>query len=407
MADSRQMVRYNQDGCLVFPSSSLGVIYARETQTQIHYPGHRHRGPVTSLDVTKSGVVVATGDAATQPEVHLWDARTGRGIAVFAHLHKRGICGLSFAPSGCQLVTLGADAMHSVAVLQSPSGQWHDGVILFSCSVTHHRLLWCLHLEGNAFPVAVGGVGVVYYLRSAGLGAERHRAEFGKKRRIQPLLCAVAGDPEPLGSTGSEGTNERPVAMGECSLVTGTVSGHLYVWNSRRVVRSVTAHDSSVFALARVGGRYASAGKDGQLKIWSANLSLLTTTNLQLLNPAPESLSCFSLRANNTGSKLALGMRSGDLFEFCVQTESTILLLQGHCRMELHGICCNPSRPDEFATSGDDGSVRVWSISLKKCLRRVQLDAASRAIVFSPDGSRLIVGVGGDPALTSKDGTCV
>jgi WD40 repeat protein len=301
------------------------------------------------------------------------------------------VISLSFSKSGRHLVSMGQDAMHSIVVFASPSGQWVDGTVQFSTSISHKRMLWCLFVEGNAFPVVCGGSGTMYFVRGAGLNAEKHRAEFGKKRRIQNILCAEIGDPESNG-------------IGEQTIVTGTVSGHLYVWNTRKVVKAITAHDSSIYAVTRLGTRYGTAGKDGFLKIWTADFSLLTSTNLQILRPAPDSLTCFSLKSNSSSSKLAIGMRSGELFEYCVQTESTMLLAQCHSKLELHGICSNPSNGDEYVTSGDDGVVRVWSVSLRKCLRHVALDAASRAVAYSPDASRLIVGVGGDPAITAKDG---
>jgi len=383
------MLRYNQDGNLVYAASTFGVIYSREFQTQLFYRGHR--AAVISVDVTAVGLVAATGDSQEVPEIHLWDVRTGRPIILFAGLHRRGVAHLSFSQSGRYLVSLGQDAMHSVVVLQSPSGNWSDGVVMFSCSISHKRMFWTSFVEGNRFPVVCGGNGVIYFVRASGHGAEKHRAEFGKKRRIQSILCSCIGDAESNG-------------MGERLIVTGTVSGYLYIWNSRKVVKSISAHDGSVYAISRVATRYATAGKDGFLKLWGADFGLLTSTNLQCLSPAPEIMSCFSLKANNSASKLVLGMRSGEVFEYAVATESTMLLSQCHSKLELHGIAANPANPDEYATSGDDGYVRVWSISLKKCVRRVALDSASRAIAWSNDGTRLIVGIGGDPSMTAKDG---
>ena len=387
--DSRQMIRYNQDGNLVFVASTFGVIYSREHQTQLFYRGHH--APVISLDVTPSGLIAASGDSQEVPEIHIWDVRTGRPIILFSGLLRRGISSLCFSQSGRYLAALGQDSMNSLVVLQSPSGNWMDGVIMYSCSISHKRMFWVSFVEGNRFPVVCGGSGVMYFVRGSGHGAEKHRAEFGKKRRIQSLLCACIGDPENNG-------------IGERLIVTGTASGYLYVWNSRKVVKSVSAHDGSVYSMARVGIRYASAGKDGFIKVWSADFNLLTSTNLQNLSPIPEVVSCFSLRSNHAGSKLALGMRSGEFYEYSIATESTMLLGQCHSKLELHGIVSNPASVDEYATSGDDGYVRVWSIQLKKCIRRAVVDSASRALAWSPDGTRLIVGIGGDPSMTAKDG---
>ena len=88
----------------------------------------------------------------------------------------------------------------------------------------------------------------------------------------------------------------------------------------------------------------------------------------------------------------------------CLQTQTSVLLTETHNRLELHGVAANPVNPDEIATSGDDGFVRVWSLSRRSCIRRVAVDISSRSLAWSNDGNVLIVGVGGDPSITAKDG---
>lgn len=81
-----------------------------------------------------------------------------------------------------------------------------------------------------------------------------------------------------------------------------------------------------------------------------------------------------------------------------------MILIEGHSHRELHGMCINPICGDEYATVGDDGVVRVWSISLRRCIKRSSLDVSGRAISWSPDGRHIAVGIGGDPAMNTKDG---
>ncbi|CAE7834182.1 Eml6, partial [Symbiodinium microadriaticum] len=100
-------------------------------------------------------------------------------------------------------------------------------------------------------------------------------------------------------------------------------------------------------------------------------------------------------------------MRSGEVFEITLGTNSSMLLLESHSHRELHGLCINPVDSDEYATVGDDGVVRVWSIALRRCIRRVSLEVAGRTLSWSPDGSQIAVGIGGDPAMNTKDGAII
>lgn len=97
-------------------------------------------------------------------------------------------------------------------------------------------------------------------------------------------------------------------------------------------------------------------------------------------------------------------MRSGEIYEVTLGTNSAMLLLESHSHRELHGLCLNPVNSDEYATVGDDGVVRVWSISLRRCTKRTSLDVAGRALSWSPDGNHIAVGIGGDPTMNTKDG---
>ncbi len=83
-------------------------------------------------------------------------------------------------------------------------------------------------------------------------------------------------------------------------------------------------------------------------------------------------------------------------------TGSWTLLAEGHYSPapegpsgELWGLAPHPTKADLFATAGDDGTVRVWSIAQGRLLRKCQLDGPSRCLAWSPSGRRLLVGLGG------------
>lgn len=97
-------------------------------------------------------------------------------------------------------------------------------------------------------------------------------------------------------------------------------------------------------------------------------------------------------------------MRGGELFEVTLSTQSHQLMLEGHSRKEVHGLDLNPADFDEFVTVGDDGILKVWSVSQNVCKRKLTLECACRAVAWSPNGNHLVVGVGGDPSMAVKDG---
>ena len=340
------------------------------------------------MAVDAFGKVAATGELHANPELHLWDARTAEQIIVFRDIHRRGITSLSFSKAGDHLVSLGQDLMHSLVVFRSPSKRWFDGHVLFSTSVSPAKMLWTAYVDVNEFPIVVGGTGTIFFFRPSGMTAERIRGVFGKRKKLQPILCGVEGEP----------------AGTQSSILTGTVTGHIYVWTNHRISSTITAHESPINAMTKLRKGYATAGKEGLVKLWSPTLQLLHTYNMQTFSPQPAGPSIHALRTNIIGSKMVVGMRTGEIFEISLPTHTYMLLVEGHSYRELHGLDVNPVNSDEYATVGDDGIVRVWSYAQRMCTKRISVEAAGRALAYFPDGMRIIVGLGGDPTQATKDG---
>lgn len=59
--------------------------------------------------------------------------------------------------------------------------------------------------------------------------------------------------------------------------VTGTVSGHLYVWNGTEIETIVKAHDETVNSLFVAGSSLVSGGKDGKVNSWNASFGRLSS----------------------------------------------------------------------------------------------------------------------------------
>jgi WD40 repeat protein len=437
LGDCRKLLRYNEDGRAVYVVSTLAVIADRNNVAQLYYSGHRDA--IISLDLDSSGKIAATGELAPTPALHVWDAKTGRGIKVFEQLHRQGISSVSFSANAEYLVSLGQDVHNSIAICHSPSKKWHDGHHICSTAVSSAKMLWCLHsTSSTTFPIVVGGAaGNVYFFRVVRGAAERVKGVYGKRHKIQPMLCAIDGvitgtavvsaapvvetdepAPPPLPALATPGSMKAAAAnalLGSpaASTVTsmnvmlcGTVSGYIYVYADCKVMNRVPAHEAPINALSTSGKRFLSAGKEGKVKLWSSDLKQLMVFNTNTYLPRPFLMACHALCGNRQSTSFLVGMRSGEVFEVSLQSYTYALLSEGHSRGELHALDINPAVPDEYATAGDDGVVMVWSLSKRYCLRKVRVEAASRALAYSPDGTLIAIGFGAGEghAMASKDG---
>jgi WD40 repeat protein len=192
-------------------------------------------------------------------------------------------------------------------------------------------------------------------------------------------------------------------------MLCGTVTGYIYVFSDTKVINRIAAHEAPINAICTAGKRFLTAGKDGKVKLWSADLKQLFVFNTQTYVPRPFHVSCHAISCNRQGTSFVTGLRSGEIFEVSLQSHTYSLLAEGHSRGELRALDTNPIDADEYATAGDDGVVMVWSLARRYCLRKVRVEAASRALAWSPDGLHIIVGFGAADgnALASKDGEII
>lgn len=394
--------------------STVAVIHDRHTVNQLYYNGHKDA--IISLEVDSTGKVAATGELSEQPVLHIWDAKTGNSIKTFERLHRQGITSLSFSSNSEYLISLGQDVHHSIAVCHSPSRRWDDGHHICSTSVSSSKMLWCLFSSSSTqFPIVVGGAeGLVFFFRVVRGAAERVKGVYGKRHKIQPMLCAIDGVVSGTVATATpvlDVTSMEPVAPVSAAsstnvMLCGTVTGYIYVFGDTKVVNKVPAHEAPINSLCVANKRFLTAAKDGKVKLWSSDLKPVFVFNTNTYHPRPFMVSCHAVACTRQGTSFVVGMRSGEVFEVSIQSHTYSLLAEGHSRGEQHALDVNPVNADEYVTAGDDGVVMVWSIARRYCLRKVRVEAASRAVAWSPDGLQIAVGFGAGEghALASKDG---
>ena len=189
--------------------------------------------------------------------------------------------------------------------------------------------------------------------------------------------------------------------------MTGSVSGHLYVWRGRRCEKIIRAHESNVTTLYATETGVVSGGGDGFVKLYSSSLEHLRSYGLHEAQVPPlrsgVKAVCAGLDKDGVNiTKIVVATESAEVYELAKDSGNWTLLSEGHYSKpedgaggELWGLAPHPTNPDIFATSGDDATVRIWSISQGRLLRKAQLDCATRCVNWNPTGTRLLVGLGG------------
>merc|ERR1712100_755682 len=149
---------------------------------------------------------------------------------------------------------------------------------------------------------------------------------------------------------------------------------------------------SSVNSLSSTTKGLVSGGKDGTIKLWDNSLNKIQEYSMNDATPKPYRSCVRSVMWDVAMNKILVGTKGSEIYEISKDSKRTILLNEGHCADELWGLSTHPANDDLFVTAGDDKTVRIWSISKRRMLKKAVLDTMARAVDWSPDGFTVAIG---------------
>ena len=278
-----------------------------------------------------------------------------------------------------RLVTIGLDDDYTLAVWRTHTGTWEDCHLEASEKSGKLKVLfamWPTGLRNGHFDIVTGGMRHIKFWNVCGRNLKPTSGVFGRLAKLQPLTCAENIDHQ---------------------LVTGTVTGHLYVWEGRTVVRVVKAHTHTINDMHSTGELLVTGGKDGAIKVWGPDVLNLLSFNIAEADPVPFHRSIRSVCFLNDKDKstILVGTMGSEIYEISKDSARMIRLSAGHCSDEVWGLAPHPTDPDLYLTSGDDHTVRLWTVRDRAQIAMVPVETMSRCIEWSPDGGVIALGLGG------------
>lgn len=389
--NTRNSIRYNVRGDAIYPASRYVCVYNKKSNTQLYYMGHDKS--ISCVGVSVDGKIAASAAKCGRPQIHVWDASTCEILAVLPLLHRRGVASIQFSSDRKKIISVGQDPEHTVAVWESPSGEWFDGRLEAWNKGDVFPVLFGSFYSHGSFACATGGRFHVKFWQIDGRCLNSSYAEYEPSQKLGTMLCGT--------SVGRD-------------FVSGSNSGHLFVWQGRKLDRVVRAHAYGVSCIWSGANNVVTSAKDGNMKIWTLKLEHVKSFTLADAAIPPLRAGIRSIdvalsqqeKDKSSVTRLLIGTAGGDIYELAAESGNICLVHESHHMGELWGLGINPADPDIFVTCCDDNTIRVWSVSHKHMLRKAVLDCTARCISFSPDGKLLIVGLGGswDGKRQRKDG---
>ncbi|XP_071162130.1 echinoderm microtubule-associated protein-like 6 [Mytilus edulis] len=375
--DSRNNLYYVNDGTdIVFHAAGAGIVQNLSSGQQSFYL--KHTDDILCLTVNqypKLRNIIATGQIGEPPSIHVWDAVTKETKSILRGCHSRGVCSLDFSCSGKFLLSVGLD--NNIAVWR-----WQEGSKVATTPAHTQRIFSAeFRPDSDSQFVSVGVKHVKFWtvtgseltgkkgiLTSAGTGVE--------SKKMQTMLC---------------------VAFGANNLTyTGAMSGDVYVWQETTLVRIVPkAHTGPVFSMFTTlrDGFIVTGGKDppskdnGPVKLWDQEMKRRRAFPLHEAGTKTDVVKSVC----RTKGKILVGTKMNSVIEIGEKDGNIQVLLSAHAEGELWGLDSHPSIP-RFITASFDGTVRLWDLTNKSMVGRLEVGAAKSAS-FSRDGELVAVGL--------------
>lgn len=396
---TRNSVQYTREGLIVYPASTVSVIFDKNKMHQTH--AMHHSDEVTCLAVHLRKGIVATSQRADSDSVMvcIWSSESGECTRRLYCGNVGAISALTFSPGGEYVAVACQDMIHSIVVFD-----WLNNVL--KCRVAGGKdkvlnLAFSLASDGydSSLRLLQGGVGHFNLLKIKGRQMSSKRGKYGSGVSKHNVLCSSA-----LPLTTQEG-NEFVLGMSDGSIAV--------IVRGEKSLSSITpAHTKPVTAIACVQlsegtaeenstYKIVTGAADGLIKIHSQELEQLSEFDMYKetyrLYTMGKAKGIKSLCVDKAGRKILFGTSGGEIGEIDINDGSDLNkgpLVNAHCRDELHGMATHPMKM-EAATAGDDKTLRVWNLDKKKLIALLPLPDIARVVAYSPTGQIIAVGLGG------------
>jgi len=344
----------------------------------------QHDDDVLSVAVHPNGKWVASGQIGKKAKVLIWDCSTLEVVQVIEGYASRAASHVAFSGDGAVLAVSGEDDSHSVFLFN-----WESSTKPIAMAKGGTDKINSISLDTAGQRLITAGKNSLYFhdrSGSAGKGA----------KEMSPTKVLMGGK-------GKIQTYWATVFLPDGRAIIGTHSGRVYevAVGSRSISKSHAAHTgpvASVDITRKAGGCWlATSGKDGTVLVFDVKDGSSIGSPVAKVSDSSETGLWASVRGaavNPAGTSMVFGTRGGSVKSAALSGGAVHTLVRSHHKDELWGLTL-AADGDTIVTSGDDNTVRLWSVSGRKMIRSTDIGMMTRAAAISPDGNTIALGCGG------------
>ena len=390
--DCQGNVNYTVTDEIVYFAGNVGLVLEPNALRQKHYLGPPAKQglikELISLAMHPSGAICAMGERSLKASIYIFDLSTMATLREITDAHDGGVSALAFSKDGKRLVSSGLDAAKEVSVWD-----WKDDkkpAALCKAGLRSPKIL-ALGYNPKDDVIVACGINMIEFMR-VGLNRMGQRVlehlpgVFSVSNRathnVSPSMLCVAFTKTEF----SVASTIQNSVEGLC--LTGSDLGNIYLWKrEEQIDMIVSAHKSSVYALATFVNGFVSGGKDGKVRVWNNDLEAMRTYDISAAALTEVVIKAIDQRQG----RIVLGTSTSCVYELDQDTGEVTSLICGHRDGGVHAVATHPTKP-LYASVGDDSVLRFWDLGNRKQWKSKLVEAPGRSVAFSPDGKVVAVG---------------
>ncbi|EKX32637.1 hypothetical protein GUITHDRAFT_57728, partial [Guillardia theta CCMP2712] len=332
----------NVVGELIYAISSVVVVLNKETRTQRFF--RKHSKKITCFNIDHQLVRVVSCSVGQKNQIFVWDSQNMMQLG-------------SLEVTGEKVSSV--EKYYFVSTQFSPRD---DMVVAIDCSWDIFVWKW---EEGALVAKASSGKSVIFELKFNPFISKNDPPMFATVGGSCVRFWTVAEKEltSRYGVVGDVGTLQTACSVAfldRAHAVSGMQDGSIYLWKTSAVIHNLTgAHSKPIMQLVCREDLIYSGSRDGKP----------SNVDQPLYFPC---LTCMLKHANPSDGKQPLGRLTCNL-QVSLHKGGSVMadcecVISAHVNTPI-AVCIHPSRPI-FATSGSDGTLRLWDLETKRIINR-------------------------------------
>lgn len=342
------------DSSIIYPAGTMVVKLSNDRSEQQYFM--QHSGHVTSIDILQTkdfGEVVASADIGCNSSICIWSVTNMASLVTISRFYHDGVSKIRFSPSCDLILTLG-NKSNTLAL-----HNWRTRETIFTARVPDADVYNCNFLGSDQRFGVCGGTSVHFWTRDDNCHYNYSHGVFNRLSTRELMTCLIH----------SEG-----------SVLSGSTSGRLWIWEGRVCLKLIHTFPSSLTCLSENGALCAST-RDGMVYLLNSEFEVTRKFNVghSIGAPIDSIFICPGLK------KILIG-KGNSLYEADRNKQQELVIGQDAAKTFAQ------LDKTTIVSVSDRGVIMLWDTDQRKMMDRVYVGSRLSCVAYNEALDQIAIG---------------